>query len=126
LTTLTIVEGKRIRLSFVIEPTSETYPMCYTYLDGIISKAINYDKTYDFKNNPQNPGYLKINSTGGQVCVYNIRFYSSALDEPTILNNYQAALDSLDARKENYESNLIRDLYGNINLAAIEAEDYNL
>ena len=62
--------------------------MCYTYLNGIISKVINYKSNHDFTNNPAHPGYLKIDSTGGQINIYNIRMYSSALDEMTILNNY--------------------------------------
>ena len=126
LVSLNLVEGKRIKLSFVIEPKSIQYPLCYTYLDGIISNVTNYDLTHDFVNNPENPGYLKINSIGGQVYIYNIRFYSSNLDASTILNNYQATLDSLEDRQANYEENLIRDLLGDINLEKIESEDYNL
>jgi hypothetical protein len=65
LVSLNLVEGQRIKLSFIVEPKSIQYPMCYTFLDGIISKVISYDSTYDFNNNPANPGYLKIDSTGG-------------------------------------------------------------
>ena len=127
LVSLNIVEGQRIKLSYVIEPLeSEKYPMCYTYLNGIISDAHNYQATDDFANNPQKPGYLKIDSMYGQVDIYSVRFYSSALDAQTILNNYQATLDTLEMRQASYEQNLIRKINGDIDLELIESEDYNL
>lgn len=126
LVSLNLVEGKRIKLSFVIEASSsQTYPMCYTFLDGIISNVVNYDKGYDFSNSTY-PGYLKIDSTGGQINVYNIRIYSVGLDEQTVLNNYQATIGSLAKRQKNYEENLIRNLYGDIDLESVESENYNL
>ena len=127
LVSLNIVEGQRIKLSYVIEPLeSEKYPMCYTYLNGIISDVHNYQATDDFLNNPQNPGYLKIDSTNGQVDVYSVRFYSSALDAQTVLNNYQATLDTLELRQASYEQNLIRKITGDIDLELIEADSYDL
>lgn len=127
LVSLNLVEGKRIKLAFVVEPeNSDKYPMCYTFLDGIISNVFSYLEDDDFENNPQNPAYLKINSDGGQVNIYNIRMYNTALDEQNVLNNYQATIGSLIERQKNYESNLIRDVYGVIDLEAIEAESYNL
>jgi hypothetical protein len=99
--------------------------MCYTYLNGVISNVHNYQSTDDFANS-NNPAYLKIDSTYGQIDVYGIRFYSSALDAPTILNNYQATLGSLQERQNNYEENLIRNLDGDIDLDLIENSVYNL
>lgn len=127
LTRLNLVEGQRIKLSYVIEPQSaHEFPMCYTYLNGIISSVYSQKESDDFVNHPQNPGYLKIDSTNGQIDIYNIRFYSSALDPQTVLNNYQATLDTLEMRQASYEENLIRNIKGDINLDLIEAENYNL
>ena len=134
LVSLNLVEGKRIKLAFVIEPQDQKdhegniipYPMCYTFLDGIISNVFHYLENDDFRNNAQNPAYLKINSDGGQINIYNIRIYNTALDEQNILNNYQATIGSLAERQKNYEENLIRDIHGIIDLEAIEAETYNL
>ena len=126
LVTLNLVQGKRIKLSFILEASnSQKYPMCYTFLNGIISNAVNYDKSWDF-NNGYKPGYLKIDSTGGQINVYNIRFYSIGLDEQTVLNNYQATIGSLEERQKNYYENSIRNLEGNIDLEAVESQNYNL
>ena len=127
LVSLNLVEGKRIKLSFVIEASSsQKFPMCYTFLNGIISNVVNYSAGYDFGNSSHSPGYLKINSTGGQINVYNIRMYSVGLDEQTILNNYQATIGSLAERQKNYSENLIRNLYGDIDLESVESENYNL
>ena len=103
-------------------------PMCYTFLNGIISNVFNYDKSVqgNFANNAQNPAHLKINSEGGHINIYSIRFYNTGLDEQTVLNNYQATLETLSERQASYEENLIRRLDGSINLDLIEAEDYPL
>lgn len=129
---LNLVEGERIKLSCVIEPTSaQKYPMCYTYLDGIISNAINYAADVDFTDDakdsqPDYQGLLRINSAAGQIDVYSVRFYSTALDAAAVLNNYQATLDTLAMRQASYEQNLLRDIDGDIDLEKIEAEDYPL
>lgn len=129
LVSLSLVKGKRIKLSFVIEQkNSNDYPMCYTFLNGIISNVFNYDKGVqgNFANNAQNPAHLKINSEGGHINIYSIRFYNTGLDEQTILNNYQATLGTLRERQASYEENLIRRLDGSINLDLIAAENYPL
>lgn len=60
LMSLNIIEGKRIRLSFVIEPNTGTvnYPMCYTYLDGKLSAAVIYGVNDAFKDSTDNPAKL--------------------------------------------------------------------
>ena len=127
LVSLNIVEGQRIKLSYVIEALeSQKYPMCYTYLNGIISDVHNYQGSDDFANNPNKPAYLNVDSTFGQIDLYGIRIYSSALDAQTVLNNYQATLDTLEMRQASYEQNLIRDISGDIDLESIETEGYNL
>lgn len=127
LVSLDLVEGKRIKLAFVIESSlDEKYPMCYTYLNGIISNVLNYTSSSDFSNNPAKKAELIIDSSGGTINIYNIRFYSIGLDSQTVLNNYQASIGNLEERQENYKSNLIRDVYGNIDLEKIESEKYPL
>ena len=129
LVSLNLVKGKRIKLSFVIEQKdSNTYPMCYTFLNGIISNVFNYDKNVsgNFSNNAQNPAHLRINSEGGHINIYNIRFYNTGLNEQTILNNYQATLGTLAEREASYNENLIRKIDGSINLDLVAAEEYPL
>lgn len=126
LTSLNLVKGNRIKLSYVIEPSSgaQKYPMCYTFLNGIISNVFKYDTSYDFTNS-SNKAYLKIDSTAGHIRIYNIRIYNSALSEQTILNNYQATLDTLEDRQNSAIGNNITD-FGDIKLRKIADENYPL
>jgi hypothetical protein len=56
LTNIKIVEGQRTKISFVIEGNvaegsaeyDSYFPMCYTYINGILSNAVMYDKTDSF------------------------------------------------------------------------------
>jgi hypothetical protein len=94
LMSLNIVEGKRIRVSFVIEPnTGEEgyFPMCYTYLDGKLSAAKIYSTGDSFKDS-SNPAIFEVLSDDATIKLYGIRFYSRALDNKSILNNYTASL----------------------------------
>jgi hypothetical protein len=105
------------------------YPMCLTYLDGIISSAVAYDTTATFKDagNEGFPAILTADSTNGTIDIYGIRFYSTALTDSTILNNYTASLPTLAQREEKYNSNLVFDpVSGEISLSKIMAGTYNL
>jgi hypothetical protein len=124
LVSLNLVQNERIRLSFVMEPKSENgTPMCYTYLNGIISN-IKRRGNSDFENSATK-AELKINSAGGTIYIYNIRIYEAAVDGSVILNNYQATLDTLEDREKNYRQNTIR-IDGKISLEEIEKETYEL
>ena len=123
---LSLVQNRRIRLSVVIESESIDYPMCYAYLNGIISNAINYGKKDNFANGTKK-AYLKFDSQGGEIRIYNIRIYNVAKDRDIILNNYQASLSSLEERQMSYEENNIwNSVSKNITLESIEAEGYPL
>lgn len=125
--TLNLVEGKRIKLTYLIEPRkNQKFPMVYTYLDGIISKVISYAETDSFKESTDHPARLQITSEAGEVYVYGIRFYNTALNESVILNNQQATIPSLANREKEYLSNLILDNDGNIVLSAVESIAYDL
>lgn len=113
---LNLVQNKRVRLTCVVDPSLK---VCYIYINGIISGVKSYDASADFSNSAAYKGYLKINSTAGQVDVYNIRFYNSALNHQTVLNNYQASLDTLAMRQESFDDNQIIE-NGVISLKKIE------
>jgi hypothetical protein len=65
LASLSLIEGKRIRLSFVIEPNNNDYPfpMCLSYFNGIISGAAIYSKSDSFMQSTVEPAQLIIDST---------------------------------------------------------------
>lgn len=128
LVSLDLVADQRIRLTQVIEASnSQEFPMCYTYLNGILSNVYNYKNSDDFTNSSAYPGYLKINSKYGQIDVYNIRFYSVGFNSYSVLYNYQAGLTPLELRQENYEDNLVYNSNNEkISLEQIESDNYNL
>jgi hypothetical protein len=76
---LNLVENKRIRLTFVIEPKNadHPYPMVLSYINGIISGASIYSQNDTFKNSDR-PATLEIDSTYASVKIYGIRFFSTA------------------------------------------------
>lgn len=128
LSSVSIVEDKRIRATFVIEPQTDKnnkFPLCLTYIDGIISGAIIYTKDTDTFKDSTNPATLKIDSTNAQVKIYGIRFYSTALGDDDILNNFTASLPTLEERQVKYDSN---NIFSNsaIDLNKIRSADYDL
>ena len=124
---LNIVENQRIRLSYVVESNQyEEFPMCYIYLNGVLSYANTYDKENAIFQNTGTQAALTFDSTYAEISVYNVRFYQSALNAQTVLNNYQATLDTLEERQAAYESNAIRDINGAIDISKIENGIYNL
>lgn len=125
----TIVEDKRTRVSYVIEPysTANPYPMCLMYLNGIQSGAMFYASDDRFRQNDNRPGTLKIMSSSAQVKIYGIRIYASALGDDLILRNYTASLSTLDERQTKYDdTNIFNALTGEIDYEAVSAESYDL
>jgi hypothetical protein len=98
---LTLVEGKRTRVSFVIEPNTGTieFPLVYGYLNGIISSVADYKKvTESFQDTIDSPAYIIADSSNADIKIYGIRCYSTALNDRVILNNYTASLATLEER----------------------------
>ena len=138
LSSLTLVEGKRVRLSFVIEPSNTTSissidgstvscPMCYTYFNGKLSSAVLYKADDKFQDSSTEAATLKVDSTYGQVKLYGIRFYSSAAADRLILNNYTATLPTLEERENRYNTNNVYDDATNaIDYNKVSAEGYDL
>lgn len=126
---LNITENQRIRVSFVIEPKKASddnwYPMCYTYLNGILSNAVLYLKTDNFSNGTI-PAQFKVNSTNGKIKLYNVRFYQMALSHREILNNYTASFSDIIEKEQKYNTNNVFNVStGKVDLNKLE-NDYNL
>lgn len=125
LANISIVEGKRIRLSIVVEPNTIDYPMCYMYLNGKLSAAVIYDKNDTYNDDSFEPGYFKADSRYGQVKIYGIRYYKNALNSQTILNNYTASLSTNEERQERYATNNVL-VNSQIHYNTVVSEDYDL
>lgn len=128
LMSLNYVEGKRTKVSFVVESQVEgkiNYPMAYAYLNGKISGAtiLNGDS---FEDGVQRKAHLKIDSSVAQIKIYGIRFYTSALSDRVILNNYTATLPTLEEKQIAYDSNNVYDSAGKISYLKLLNEEYDL
>lgn len=126
LMSLNIIEGKRIRISFVIEPKSTgDFPMCYAYLNGILSGAVIYKHGDNFKDSSDYPAQLQIDASDAQVKIYGIRFYRTAFNDRNILNNFTASLPTLEERQARYDTNNVYDSMGNISYLKVDSEEYD-
>lgn len=105
-------EDEKIRLAFVVEPTSENC-LVYTYVNGIISGLEQYPNDEDFTQNK--PVGISIGSVDATIDIYNIRVYGIDLDHKDILKNYTADTQDNDVKLELHTRNDIFDSYGNIN-----------
>lgn len=128
---LSVVEGKRMRISYVVEPKTKEWPMCLAYVNGILAGATILKKTdnNDFKE--INTTSLKINSDNAQINIYGLRVYANALDDSQIVSNYTASLPTLAEQQEKFNDTNI--YYYNektqrmeINYTDVSSENYNL
>ena len=132
-------ENERIHLTYVIERIPDygqivngTYYFVYTYLNGVMSgimkmKADKDNQTKEeFLDARGYPSSIIFDSTYGDIDIYNIRVYRSALDSRSIINNYIADLANIDEKIELYKVNNIFDDAGLISLNAIQDISYQL
>lgn len=123
---LNIVENKRIRLTFKLEKNNQSIPMILTYLNGICSNATSYVASADSVEQSQsNKALFTVDSSAGEVILYSVRFYNTALNEATILNNMQASFATKEEKEAEYLDNLILDDQGKISLDLFRADSYN-
>ena len=126
LVNINLVEGKRIRLSFVIEPNNDDYPfpMCLTYINGTISGAAIYSKQDSYIDSAY-PAQLVVDSSYAQIKLYGVRFYSNALADSDILNNFTASLPTLEERQNRFDTNNVYNL-DVIDFNNVSSEYYDL
>jgi hypothetical protein len=98
--------------------------MCYTYIDGILSNAVFYDKKDEFKDLDNYFAHLKINTNAASVRIYGIRFYNESFSPRKVLNNYIATLPTWDERSMAYYQNEVYSGTGDVDLEKITSEEY--
>ena len=121
-----ILESKRIRITYVIEPKTTKDPMCYCYLNGKVIGIVNYLPGTDSFGDNLYPAKIMADSTYGQIKIYGIRFYNTRHAESEILNNYIASLQSVAQRKELSESvKVYNEANNKIDYKLVSSPDYN-
>lgn len=105
-------EDEKVRVSFVIEPTSENR-LIYTYINGVLSGLIQYPNNDNFSQS--NPVGISIGSNDATIDLYNVRVYNINLDHSDMLTNFIADTPDRITKFNLYTNNDIFDTYGNIN-----------
>jgi hypothetical protein len=100
--------------------------MCYTYLNGILSSSVLYDKNDRFVDSSDNAAQLQIDSTNAQIKIYGIRFYTIALKDRAILENYTASLPTLAERQARYDTNNVYNDNDLIDFDLVSDPNYDL
>lgn len=111
-------ENERIRVSFVIEKIghfidsddNSNKQMIRIYINGELSKAINYDDSSSFTISD----FIEIGSNTCITDIYSIRVYDKALEDFEVLQNYIADKNSIQTKIEIYKDNDVLDDFGNV------------
>ena len=129
-------EGERVHLTYVIESlpssvTSNDFYYVFTYLNGILSGigriSANSSVSHEsFIQMPSYPAKFVVDSTYGDIDLYNVRFYRNGLSKRTVVNNWIADLTDIDQKIELYKENNILEDDGSISLKAIQDINYQL
>ena len=104
-------ENKKACIAFTVESTSE-YRLLGVSINGILTTAIQYPETDNFKQT--NPLPIRIGSNACGVSVYKIRQYSTALTNRELVGNYIADTADIGKKMELWEANNIYDEYSNM------------
>lgn len=105
-TTTQYKENEHVRISFVINSTSDN-SLIYCYINGIISGLITYPSTEIFYQNPEVD--ISIGSSDAVVDIYRIRIYDKALSRFQVVNNWIADMQDGEKLLTEYTRNTLYD-----------------
>ena len=77
-----------IEFEFNISKNTEAIPMVMGYEDGVPSRPMVYDSTYNFKQS--NPKEITLGSTDCDLLIYRFKVYDTSLTASDILDNFIA------------------------------------
>ena len=123
-------ENEHIRLSIVIEKQTLETRLILIYINGIMSRAVQYAAGERFSQS--NPVNITIGSNDCGIDIYNIRIYDNDLSREQVLNNWiadtQVGADMIDRYTHNnvYDQSLnitAANLPSDLPYMVIEAEE---
>ena len=112
-------ENEHVRLSFVIEKSSENRLML-CYINGILSGAIQYPTTEDFIQT--SPVGISVGSNDCGIDLYCIRVYDNNLTRYQILDNWIYDTQVGSEKLDRYTRNNIYNEYGEVVIKNLPAD----
>jgi hypothetical protein len=110
-------EDDAIEFEFNITKDADTVPMVMGYEDGVPTRPMVYDKSYNFtQNTPKN---ITIGSPDCDVYIYRFKVYNTSLTNTDILSNFIADARSVDEMISRYNRNQIYDKNNNLSPEAL-------
>lgn len=112
--TSTYVEGKRVRITWVIAPVASASKliasnMIYTYVNGVMSGFVDYQGSSFGKASKPNEISNKFvfDSTDADINIYGMRAYITPLTDRAVLNNYFASFADFTEAARRWEDNAL-------------------
>ena len=108
-------DNEHIRVSFIIEKQTTISRLILIYINGIMSRAIQYASGERFSQ--LSPVGITIGSNDCDVDIYNIRVYDNDLTRKQVLNNWIADTQNGAVMIDRYNHNNVYDASDNVPIA---------